>query len=493
MVPTFYYSCVRQLFRIVTIALLGTIFLSNVYRAATQSITHDEGVTYENFVDVPWNVVFNSYDANHHVLHTMVCKVFVDLLGVSPITLRLASVLSGLLYLYVIFRICELLFGTGWYLLMSVALLSLNPYLLDFQSAARGYGMAVAFFLLALWEMLKWLGEPKGKRLVRAGVALGLSVGANLVLAPPAAGLALMYLVAVWNQRRSFQPAVTVSKKGTKKETPNPFPTLGQAVVQFVLPFAGVAALIVVSPLSNSSGQQFYVGAANLGVGAESIVRDSLGLAPGWVITAIALALVPATIAAGAFVAWRALSHWTNSTLMERSLALSGGAMLIAFVAVVVAHVLLDVPYPEGRTGIYWIPLLTLTGLALAKLQERLTPILAVPLAACIVIYIAQFRVSYYSDWPYDREDLAIANLIRDHKPAGDRKAVIQGSWQLEPSMNFYRVSDHLDWLAEVERATPKPGADFYVLLSQDAHFVNELHLKTVFQGKESGTILAQP
>jgi hypothetical protein len=493
MVPTFYYSGVRQLFRIATIALLGIIFLTNVYRAATQSITHDEGVTYENFVDAPWSVVFNSYDANHHVLHTLVCKVFVDLLGVSPITLRLASVLSGLLYLYVIFRICELLFGTGWYLLMSLALLSLNPYLLDFQSAARGYGMAVAFFFLALWEMLEWLCEPMGKRLVRAGIALGLSVGANLVLAPPAAGLALMFLAAVWNQRRSFQPTVTVSKKGTKKETSNPFPTLGQAVVQFVLPFGGVAALIVLSPLSNSTGQQFYVGAATLRAGAESIVRDSLGLAPGWVITAIALALVPATIAAAAFVGWRALSHWTNSTLMERSLALSGGAMLIAFVAVVVAHVLLDVPYPEGRTGIYWIPLLTLAGLALAKLQERLTPILAVPLAACIAIYIAQFRVSYYADWPYDRDDRAIANLIREHKPAADRKAVVQGSWQLEPSTNFYRVSDHLGWLAEMERATPKPGADFYVLLSQDAHFVNDLHLKTVFQGKESGTILAQP
>ena len=109
----------------------------------------------------------------------------------------------------------------GWYLLLAAALLALNPYLLDYESAARGYGMAVAFLMLALWEMLEWLREPGTRAMVLAGIALGLSVAANLVLAPPVAGMALMFLWAVWSQHKSFEPAVTVSKKGTKKETPS--------------------------------------------------------------------------------------------------------------------------------------------------------------------------------------------------------------------------------------------------------------------------------
>jgi len=313
------------------------------------------------------------------------------------------------------------------------------------------------------------------------------------VLAPPVAGLALMFLLAIWHQRRSFQPTVTVSKKGTKKETPNPFPTLGQALVQFVLPLAGVAIIIVFSPLSNASGQQFYVGAESLRAGVESIVRNSLQPAPDWLITALALVVLPALILAAAFFAWRAFSQWTTSTLLDRTLALLGGAMLIALLGVVAGHLLFNVPYPEGRTAIYWIPLLTLTGLAIAQLWPSASLALAIPMAACIALYLVQFRVSYYADWPYDRDSRQIANLIRDHKPTVDRKVLIGGSWQLEPSINFYRVSDHLDWMAEVERATPKPGSDFYLLLAQDSHFVNDLHLKVLFQGKESGTIVAQP
>jgi hypothetical protein len=491
--PTFYYNFVRHPYRILSLALLGLIFAVNVYRAATQSITHDEALTYELFVAAPWSIVFNSYDANHHVLHTILSKISVDVLGVSPLALRLPSLLSGLLYLFVIFRICERLFGNSWYLLLSTLLLTLNPYLLDYQSAARGYGMAVAFFFLALWEMLEWMREWSSQRLIRAGAVLGLSVAANLVLAPPAVGLALMFLVAVWNQRRTFQPAVTVTKKGTKKEEPNPYPTLGQAMVRFVVPFVGVATVIVMSPLSNARGEQFYVGADSLSAGAESLVRDSLPLAPDLLIAALGFVVLPALIIASAFMAWRAANGWARSTGLERTIMLAGGAMLLAFLAVVAAHLLFNVPYPEGRTGIYWIPLLTFSGLALAKFWERATILLAVPLGVCIAVYAAEFRVSYYADWPYDRDSKTIARFIEEHKPAVDRKVVVEGSWQLEPSLNFYRVSDHLDWMAEMERDAPKPGSDFYLLLAQDGHFVTDLHLNVVFQGKQSGTIVARP
>ena len=82
-VPTLYYSVVRRFYRVLTIVLLAGVFATNVYRAATQSIAHDEALTYHLFVAAPWQFVFNAYDANHHVLHTILCKVSVKLFGLS--------------------------------------------------------------------------------------------------------------------------------------------------------------------------------------------------------------------------------------------------------------------------------------------------------------------------------------------------------------------------------------------------------------------------
>ena len=66
---------------------------------------------------------------------------------------------------------------------LAVALLTLNPLVLDFLVAARGYGIALALFTYALVLLVRWGQNEKDRRpasLVKAGIALGLSVAANL-------------------------------------------------------------------------------------------------------------------------------------------------------------------------------------------------------------------------------------------------------------------------------------------------------------------------
>jgi hypothetical protein len=94
-----------------TILLLIVLFAANVYRAATQSVAIDEAFTYNIFLAGPVSDLFTKYNAAHHVLHTMLCKVSISLLGVSELALRLPSLLGGLLYLVTSFRICRYLFG----------------------------------------------------------------------------------------------------------------------------------------------------------------------------------------------------------------------------------------------------------------------------------------------------------------------------------------------------------------------------------------------
>ncbi|RPI15062.1 MAG: hypothetical protein EHM65_04290, partial [Acidobacteriales bacterium] len=123
------------MYRRAAIILLIVVFSVNVFRAWTQSITADEAFTHGLFLGGFWDALFNSFDACHHVLHTILCKLSISLFGLSEFTLRIPSLLGGVLYLLAAFRLSRHLFGEGPLFLLSTGLLSLNPLILDMLSA----------------------------------------------------------------------------------------------------------------------------------------------------------------------------------------------------------------------------------------------------------------------------------------------------------------------------------------------------------------------
>src|ERR1700746_1357962 len=98
---------IRNPWRVAAIALL--VFLSgvNVYRAATQAITHDEAVTWEwlPFTFRSVSPFFYSTAANHHPLHNLLAKLSSDFFGLSEFSLRIPSLLGGFFYFYTVYLI----------------------------------------------------------------------------------------------------------------------------------------------------------------------------------------------------------------------------------------------------------------------------------------------------------------------------------------------------------------------------------------------------
>ena len=137
------------------IALLGV----NVWRAATQPVTHDEAMTWRDYVAGPWSDFFGRYEANHHVLHTLLCRISVGLFGSSELALRVGGLAAGLLYLVAVRALCRRLFAAPALALTMQALLSLNPFVLDYLSLARGYGLALGLQVAALLPLLRFLDE----------------------------------------------------------------------------------------------------------------------------------------------------------------------------------------------------------------------------------------------------------------------------------------------------------------------------------------------
>ena len=111
-----------------------------------------------------------------------------------------------------------------------------------------------------------------------------------------------------------------------------------------------------------------------------------------------------------------------------------------------------------------------------------------------MVQFLLEFDTRKFAVWEYDadaRTILAgIAKVVPDKRAGSVR---IANSWQLEPSLNFYKMKDRLDWLQPIVRAPVGPGADYYVLMNADRGATEALHLRTIYVGPNSGTILAAP
>jgi len=130
--------------------LFITLLCVVVYRAVHLTFTHDESLSYQ---------IINGDEglkgtANYHYLNTWLMNVCLHVFGDSEISLRLPNVLAFVVYLFFCYRILSPnpLFIS---VLIGAPLLCFNPYLLDFFSLARGYGLSLGFMLGSLYYCLK--------------------------------------------------------------------------------------------------------------------------------------------------------------------------------------------------------------------------------------------------------------------------------------------------------------------------------------------------
>src|SRR5581483_1930731 len=114
-------------------------------------------------------------------------------------------------------RIAHRLVKSAGLVLLVCAALTLNPIVLDFMVAARGYGMALALWGWAFASMMPLLdGERLTTReLLHCALALSLSVMANLTFLFPVTVLA----VCVFYLQRRAESAVQAPPPPAKKKT----------------------------------------------------------------------------------------------------------------------------------------------------------------------------------------------------------------------------------------------------------------------------------
>jgi hypothetical protein len=420
-----------------TLLLLVAVFAVNIYRAATQGITLDEAFTYQHFVAPPLYQVMTSYDANHHVVNSLLAMLTTRLFGVSELTLRIPSLLGGLIYLLAVRAIVLYVFSAEW-AIAAFALLSLNPFVLDYLSAARGYGLALGFLMCALWFLLRSRWSP-------GGICCGLAVASNLSFAYPVVALAAMVLLA----------DVTKASFGRFLER--------VSVPAVVIPF-----VMYVLPLSHANSQQFAFSAPSLMHALRGYVDLTflrkwppfVGLVESSAEGLAILILVCSAVACVVILRNRA------QTPADRVIVLNGGAMVVCLAITWLAHVTVGTGYPLTRYGLYWPVMISLGGVALVDRYVRMRALrwtaLVLP-ALCIAQFLYEFEVRYYGEWRYDAGSKRIAAFILRKDGTGPLR--IACSPLLQYSLGFYSNLNHAGWVI-IEG--PKAEGDLHVLMEED-------------------------
>ena len=450
--------------------LLAFLLTTNIYRAARQSIVSDEAFTYTRHVAVPRFWAFEHYTANNHVLYTVLLKLSTGAFGLSALSLRLPSLVGGLLYFAALFRLSQFLFGRSVWFLFSIVLNSLNPLILDYLSVARGYGLGLAFFTWGLYFSLRYVTAGGGDRAtaIKAGAAWGLAAASQLTYILPAAALGAVSILLVRNWRTAAQMIATA---------------------------ASVSCALLAWPMRSARPGDFYVGLSSLQQSLDSLARASLlykETALGKGIVEILQFLFPLL---GAFALVAFLAGRRSGKPQPALLLILGGALLCPLL-LLVARMFVAQPFPPERAGLY-VYLLTWLACLLALQSSnslRIVPAVGgLVLALYALQYALEYNVTHYFVYREDAGDKDIIDTIRARQ-AGDHQLGVQvgASWPIADSLELYRSMYHLDWMEPITRDNPDCYFDYYVLLPQDHRIAARYEAEVLLRHPVSPAILTK-
>lgn len=316
--------------------LFAGLFLYLLLRSWSVAPLHDETSTYMHYVET--GAIFGPEafaDANNHYLNSLWCRAMYLLAGNNLFLFRLANVLAFIPYFMAVFSLSEELKHYGKRLLF-IAALTTVPYLLDYFSAARGYGLGIGFFMAALAALRQWILTRQTGWLIVTCLTIFLSVFANLTFIVSALLLIVYVLFFLFYEFRKMTPKAIAIQAGC-----------------MLILIAALVPLIQHGMFLKDIGALYYGsldGFWNVTGKTLSILvlfRDDYLLK--WIYIAFALVVSVIVLAT-----WKreGLKRISGNTLFLCVFFIAGNAAAVLFMAKVML-----VNYPEDRAGMYFVPL----------------------------------------------------------------------------------------------------------------------------------------
>jgi hypothetical protein len=511
------------LWRVLSFCVLALSFGIAVYRARVQAIAHDEALEYEWFLDGGVYHVL-AYNPANHVLFTLLAKPIVWALGVNEFTLRAPSLIGTVIYLIATYLLCSRLFVGGVLLFVSVAMLCLNPQVLEFMPAARGYILGLGCLSIAMYIFARLAGrgqfQPHDKEwrwgCAIASVLLALSVAANFTNVVPTVALMLSFAAVALGGFPALLKLVDRTHRIFYQYLFVPGIAVGFCVLwPYLLQARPVQIKINFDKASDALRETFA--ASFLYKWTDAVVGNLGGVAPSpgsWQARLsdlggyLFLPLVFLFVLVSMILVRRAPAE--SITNQDAQCRIFGGAAIGSVVLIALLHLLAKVDYPLSRYCLFVIPLFTIGSLLAARAVSLRFPRFYLKgaglLIAAIVVcdYGLSLQTAYFRYNAYDVISRELFQTITDDaKARGLMDVRVGGTWWYEPEINFYRRRYNAKWMKpydikdrsyfwESPNSLAPADYDYYIFTPANDPGLTRPQARRIFEdGKTHVTVLA--
>jgi hypothetical protein len=479
----------RKLQDIILYVFAGCFLGYIVLRAIKVGFTHDESFTWHyyvrnNFLDIFHN---NPPNANNHMLNSLLAKVFTEIFGYNQLVLRLPAILAFILYLWVGIRISKRLKNTAW-VVSAFVLINANPYLLDFFALSRGYALAHAFMLLGIYATLRLIETGNVRYTWYAMTAAAFSVfSVSTMIYFFAATAIVINMFYVFR----LKTGTSISLFGNWLRMNIPVFTITALTTALVFEF--IRKLIVYKQLYYGGNSNFYDNtliSLILGTSYDKLYFTNQ-------LNIIAWFLIAVVVAGWLMVTLKYLKQHT----LEKDLSVVLVFLSLAVLFSLLHHQVLGGAYLIFRTSLFFYPLIICVLICLLHALRYtcngwFTAGFGILLAGIALLhFLGTMNLTHTPEWKYDASTRKmLEDVAADLQPEKVKDPITIGiHWTFEPTINYYRETQHLSWLNVADQNGFKVSATYYYVYESDSAYLHQHNLQIIKRYPISGTLLAKP
>ncbi len=432
-----------------------------IYKGITIPITHDESAQITFYAQQSIKDIFlyvNPWPTNH-ILNSLLIKASTQLFGMQDWSGRLPNFISFILLLmvlnYWIFKLTEYPF------IIKLALfvfLLFNPFVFDFFSLARGYGMAICFQIWSMFLIVQYFKNKKNSQLVCLQITLLLMVASNFSWLIFWAAIMLVLGIYFIIQKNIIAIAILFIS-------------------------ALVMALFCYHPLmAMQSTNQFQYWSGGNWFQTTFFPLWHLFLYDehyGDLIYISASALLFFSISAGIYYFLKS----KKNVLSFIWIAILASIILIN----ILQHFILKTPYLTGRTALLYYPIISIIIVYyfIFFLKNKMAKIsLTVIVLFSFFHFYKSFKFKSVKEWNFDAYTFEVLNKIEQIHNETNAPVQLDIHWLFHPSFHFYKETKKLHWL-QLGSYHKEPNFDnkymYYYTIVDDLELAKRMNYEKVF------------